>query len=252
MYDILFIDDKFEEIKDTFFALQKDHIRCFYSDGENNLPQTDKEKLPFKNLRYICLDLHLENLSISTLKSNKNTVSILASVVKSFIYEGSPNIIINTSFIEEFDAVKSDFIKYLGFDPQIRTEQKNKDNNQKYSILHNQTIKEDIKQASHQSVLRNLVIREAIEIENLILCVIEKRFVEILQNNSEETMKILRKGFHFSHKIALFNMFNSNLHVELEKLRKLRNKFAHESEPPREDLLDCLKEIEDLKQTINS
>lgn len=246
MYDVLFIDDKFEEIKDTFWALQNDHIRCFYSDGEKNLPQNNEAKLPFKNLKYICLDLHLENRSITTLKNNKNTVSILASVVRSFIDEGNTTIIINTSFIEEFDAVKNDFINYLGFTPDIKTEEKS----QKNSTLHEQEIKKDIKENSHQSILRNLVIREAIEIENLIWSIIEKRFVEIIRNNPKETIANFKKGFHFSHKITLFNMFNSNLSGELKKLRELRNKFAHNKRPPQKDLLVFLKEMEDLKQRI--
>lgn len=248
MYDVLFIDDKFEEIKDTFWALQNEHIRCFYSDGEKNLPKNNKEKLPFKNLKFICLDLHLENRGITTLKNDKNIVSTLASVVKSFIDEGSnATIIINTSFIEEFDTVKNNFIKYLGFTPDIKTEEKS----QKNSTLHKQEIKKDIKENSHQSILRNLVIREAIEIENLIFEVIKTNFSEITNKDIKKVANNFKKGFHFSHKIKLFNMFNSNLSGELKKLRELRNRFAHDTTPPVKNLLDLLEKIEELKQKIN-
>jgi DnaJ-class molecular chaperone len=44
MYDILFIDDKFKEIKETFSCLQDKHIRCFYSDGDKYLPQSGHAK----------------------------------------------------------------------------------------------------------------------------------------------------------------------------------------------------------------
>ena len=97
MYDILFVDDHFEEINDTFRTLQKEHIRCFYSDGLEHLPSNDKEKLPFKNLKYICLDLHLENRGISSF-DRKNTTSTLASVVKKITTNKDVCIIINTFF----------------------------------------------------------------------------------------------------------------------------------------------------------
>ena len=65
MYDVLFIDDKFDEIKDTYFRLKKEHIRCYYSAGyEEELP--DEEKFAFTKVRYVCLDFYLENRGINT------------------------------------------------------------------------------------------------------------------------------------------------------------------------------------------
>ncbi len=250
MYDILFIDDKFEQIKDTFWNFQNEYIRCFYSDGENNLPKNAKERLPFKNLKYISLDLHLENRGITTIK-DKNAVSTLASVVKSFIDKDSTNIhiIINTSFKDEFNESKDNFIKYLQFNPTITTEIKNSNN----SLLHKAGIKQNIINASHQPILRNLVIREAIEIENLI-------WNKLLSSNTfskhkkvECILKELNVKITFSNKIDLYNKtVNNKSKSKLKKLRKLRNYFAHKPSPPQENLLDFLQEIESLKQEINS
>ena len=248
MYDVLFIDDHFEEISDTFRTLQKEHIRCFYSDGDKYLPSSDKERLPFKNLKYICLDLHLENRGISSLNNN-NAVSTLASVVKSFTENKDICIIINTSYLEDFKKHEKDFCKYLKFTPEIKKEEKTEKNDKKFSSLHDKEIKEDIVKKSHQSVLRNLVIREAIEIENLI-------WSKILSSDAF-------KGFNendISKKLGINNLFkkiqaynlvvNKEAEEELEELRDTRNQFAHNENPPEGNLLDFLEEIEKLKQKI--
>ncbi len=251
MYDVLFIDDHFEEINDTFCALQKEHIRCFYSDGDKYLPSNDKEKLPFQNLKYICLDLHLENRGISSLE-NKNAVSTLASVVRSFTENKYVCIIINTSYLEEFEKYEDNFCKYLKFAPEIKKENKTQEDGKKFSSLHNKAIKNKIVKQSHQSVLRNLVIREAIEIENLIW---SKILLSDAFKDLGEVERILEKvdiKMNFHQKIQQYTQFvNKKIKKQLDELRKTRNQFAHNENPPEKNLLDFLEEIETLKQKIN-
>ncbi len=251
MYDVLFIDDHFEEINDTFRALQKEHIRCFYSDGDKYLPSSDKERLPFKNLKYICLDLHLENRGISSL-DNKNAVATLAGIVKSFTENKDICIIINTSHLEEFKKYEDDFCKYLKFTPEIKEEEKTEEDDKKFSSLHDKEIKEDIVKQSHQSVLRNLVIREAIEIENLIW---SKILLSDAFKDLGEVERILEKvdiKMNFHQKIKTYNQsVDKNTQKQLKTLKETRNKFAHNKNPSEKNLLDFLEEIEALKQKIN-
>ena len=245
MYDILFIDDKFKEIKETFSYLQDKHIRCFYSDGDKYLPQSGRERLPFQNLKYISLDLHLENRGITVIKDNKMALSTLSSVIKSFVNDGKDiTIIVNTSFPDEFD--ESCFFKYLEFktNPIIKKEEKSAE----VSVLHNNA--KDIVAQAHQEILRNVVIREAIEIENLIYIKVQKNFKSIalkLLNNQLDKIK----KFDFRAKIQLYELLNNNEICErLNDLRELRNKFAHGSSPPEADLLDFLEDMKKLKQRI--
>ena len=249
MYDVLFIDDHFEEINDTFCALQKEHIRCFYSDGDKYLPSNDKEKLPFQNLKYICLDLHLENRGISSLE-NKNAVSTLAAVVRSFTENKYVCIIINTSYLEEFKKYRNDFCKYLEFTPEIKEENKIENDGKKFSSLHKKEIKNKIVKQSHQSVLRNLVIREAIEIENLIWKkVLSSDYFKDL-GEVERILEQLKIKMSFHKKIQAYNLV-VNKNNKLDELRKTRNQFAHAKKPPEKNLLDFLEEIEALKRKIN-
>ncbi len=256
MYDVLFIDDHFEEINDTFRTLQKEHIRCFYSDGDKYLPSNDKEKLPFKNLKYICLDFYLENRGLSP-NHNKNTISTLAGVVKSFTENKDVRIIINTSSVKEFTEHRNDFVKYLKFEPEIIIENKEKKdkeqkNGKRFSSLHDKAIKNEIVKRSHQSVLRNLVIREAIEIENLIWSkiLLSDAFKDL--GEVEKVLEKLKIKMFFNKKIQTYNrIVNREAETELEELRDTRNKFAHNETPPEKNLLDFLEEIEALKRMIN-
>lgn len=245
MYDILFIDDNFEEIRESFSCFQEKHIRCFYSDGENHLPKNDKEKLPFKNLKFLSLDYHLENIGINDSTSEKTALSALSSVVNCFISKGqkkSCKIIINTGFESGFDV--EEFKKYIGFEIQVEITPKDKARSK---------LEEDetIARASAKNTLRNLVIREAIEIENLL-------WEEILQsdrlrnfNDVDGVLKAVNIKLSFSKKIELYEKGISNkINEKLNKFRKLRNKFAHSDNPPVEDLLVRLKKIEDLKLEI--
>jgi len=256
MYDILFIDDKFEEIKESFSFFQKKHIRCFYSDGVSPLPKNDKERLPFKNLKYISLDLHLENRGITTIKGNKNALSTLATVIKSFINDGESVIIIaNTSFPGDFD--EKAFFKYLDFQTNPKIEKKAK--NSKNSLLHQDS--DNIIQQAHQEILRSVVIREAIEVENLILEKIRERFDITCGFNFNPKLTMIKiEKFRFSKKIDLLNQVidnqslqvidNQSLISNLNKLRKKRNDFAHGNNPPEEGLLDFLEQVESLKKGI--
>ena len=274
MYDVLFIDDKFEEIKDTFFALQKEHVRCFYSDGDKYMPQTAKKRLPFKNLKYICLDFYLENLGINESSNKKTATSALANAIREFIIQNKKiTIIVNTAYSEDFENVKNDFIKYLKLKepPKIIIEsKKDNGNTAKFSILHNkESIKKDICQASHNSTLRNLVIREAINIENKIFKNIRDKFYKIANNLTTKQLEQIKK-FDFSAKITLFGLINNNKELlkKLNELRRLRNEFAHKKELSKSLLLiflekdtksdiseqcifDFLKKIKDLEEEIN-
>ena len=251
MYDVLFIDDNFEEISDTFRALQKDHIRCFYSDGDKYLPSSDKERLPFKNLKYICLDLHFENRGIFSLE-NKNAVSTLAAVVERFTKNKDVCIIINTSYLEEFKKYKDNFYKYLKFEPEIKEENKTQQAGKKFSSLHDKEIKNKIVKQSHQSVLRNLVIREAIEIENLIWSKILSSDAFKDLGKVKKVLEQLKIKMSFHKKIETYNrIVNESTKKQLEMLKERRNKFAHDENHPEKNLLDFLKEMEELKQKIN-
>lgn len=249
MYDVLFIDDKFEEIKDTFLAYQKEHIRCFYSDGYINLPENNKEKLPFKNLKYISLDIHLENRDIKTNVLNKNTASMLSSVVNSFVdkHNTDIHIIINTSFNDEFKEFKEDFIKYLKFKPKLTIRLKTKQS----SLLHIRSITNDIIDASHKAISRNLVIREAIEIENILVEKISAGFSKIAKNLSADNLKQI-EIFSFNAKINLFTIISNDkdLKNDLNTIRNLRNDFAHKPNASLGNLLTFLEQTEKLKQKI--
>jgi len=118
--------------------------------------------LPFKNLKYISLDVHLENRGNNSSTPKKTTLSTLAFVIKSFVSDGKGiTIIVNTSFPGDF--IESEFFEYLDFynKPTI----KKKEKNNLISLLNG----DDITQQAHQEILRNVIIREAIEVENLIL-----------------------------------------------------------------------------------
>jgi hypothetical protein len=95
---------------------------------------------------------------------------------------------VNTSFPDEFD--ESCFFKYLEFktNPIIKKEEKSAE----VSVLHNNA--KDIVAQAHQEILRNVVIREAIEIENLIYIKVQENFTSItpeLSNNQGKFTKIL-------------------------------------------------------------
>ena len=218
MYDVLFIDDHFNEIEETFFELKKRHIRCFYSDGEN-LPKNEKEKTLFKNVKYICLDYFLENRGINE-SSKKNAVSTLANVVESYFAKlnNEVTIIINSAQIEAFKPSLKDFKSYLVGDPQIILE----DKIEKFSILHeNEKTFNEILTSSIHFNLRNLVIRESITIENLIWDKIKGKD----KSQSDEKIK-------FHCKIELFKKnFDDTYTKKLNTLRILRNVLAHENPP---------------------
>jgi hypothetical protein len=116
------------------------------------------------------------------------------------------------------------------------------------AILYNNA--KDIVAQAHQEILRNVVIREAIEIENLIYIKVQKNFKSIalkLLNNQLDKIK----KFDFRAKIQLYELLNNNEICErLNDLRELRNKFAHGSSPPEADLLDFLEDMKKLKQRI--
>jgi len=244
MYDILFIDDKFEEIKDSFSYFQKEHIRCFYSDGESHLPKNDKARLPFKNLKYISLDVHLENRGNNSSTPKKTTLSTLASVIKSFVSDGKGiTIIVNTSFPGDF--IESEFFEYLDFNNNPTIEKKEKNN--LISLLSG----DDITQQAHQEILRNVIIREAIEVENLIYAKVRENFRSITPKLSCNKLDKIKK-FDFKAKIQLYELASNDnaLGEKLNKLRELRNKFAHGNNPPEVGLLDFLEQVESLKKGI--
>lgn len=248
MYDVLFIDDKFEEIRDTYSDFQSQHIRCFYSDGEHYLPKNDKERLPFKNLKYISLDLHLENRGITKIKDNKTALSTLVSVIQSFVSDGvNVTIIANTSFPKDFD--ENNFFKYLNFNTNPKIEKKAKNN--KKSSLH--TNMQAIAEQTCQEILRNVVIRNAIEIENIILEKVKNKFDEIACSLSNKKLEKIKK-FDFKSKINLFNLTHKDQELinKLNKLRELRNDCAHGNSPLTENLLDFLESVENLKQEVTS
>jgi hypothetical protein len=251
MYDILFIDDKFDEIKDTFTYFQKEHIRCFYSDGENYLPTTKKERLPFKNLKYISLDLHLENRGITNI-NNKTALSTLSSIIKSFI-NNNENITIIANTVDPDVFGEKDFCRYLEFSPKIEKVKKIEgDRNKNYSSLHNADIQKEISRYSHKEILRNVVIREAIEVENAIFRKIQQELKNIVNKLSNTKLDKIKK-FDFKAKIILHKLAtqDDSLETKLDDLRELRNKFAHSDNPPPQNLLDFLNEIENLKTEIN-
>lgn len=233
--------------RNTYSDFQGKHIRCFYSDGENNLPEKEIDQLPFKNLKYISLDLHLENRGINTVKNNSTALSTLASVIKRFIKNGKDvTIIANTSFPDEFN--EKDFCKYLKFDVNPKIEKKEKKD--EISLLH--TNSDNITNRAHKEILRNVVIREAIEIENLIYTKVQTNFESVISNLSHTSLNAIKK-FNFSAKIELYNLaFNNiSLHEELTQLRKWRNNFAHDSNSQQDlILLDFLKQAEDIKDKL--
>ena len=92
---------------------------------------------------------------------------------------------------------------------------------------------EGIFKASIQNNLRNIVIRESIDIENLIWNKIKSK-----NSNLEQLLKVLptNKNPTFNTKIELFEFYFKQLEnietitSKLHGLRELRNEFAHETE----------------------
>lgn len=247
MYDILFIDDNFEEIKESFSYFQEKHVRCFYSDGENYLPKNDKEKLPFKNLKFLSLDYHLENIGINNSTPEKIALSALSSVVKCFISEKqkkSCKIIINTGFESGFDIQK--FISYIGFKIEVTIISKDE---ARSKLEEDGTIYFD----SVKNTLRNLVIREAIEIENLIYEKVQENFESIIPQLTDAQLNRIKK-FDFKAKIQLYKLAlkDDDLNTKLNDLRKNRNHFAHDNNLQQTgvNLLDFLGQVEDIKSEI--
>ena len=256
MYDIVFIDDKFDEIKETYLTTQKDGIRCYYSDGEDGLPK-EEEKLKFQYIKAICLDFHLENIGINQITNNNNTAySTLANIIKSFVggeRENYPEIFINTAFNDDFDEDK--LKKYLKSKKiSIKTIGKG-GKDKKFSELHENEKYEEIKKQAQQSVLRSLVISEAINIENEIWDIIKKRFPD--KEINEKIIKEFQQNIKFSNKIKLYKLLVKKDIQCLDKLRKKRNHFAHDNdqELPIDNsqkltITSFLKEIEKIRKEI--
>ena len=250
MYDVIFIDDKFEEIEHTFLSLKSEHIRCFYSDGLKNLPKEEKEKRPFKNVRYFCLDFYLENRGIEKGKE-KTAASSLAGAVKSFICENAenmPTIIVNTGFVERFKKIEEEFKTYLGnANLKIITEKKAEEDGKKFSILHQtKTIKNEILKSSLINSLRNLIMRETIEVENLVWDKCCERLD--LKNENRKLKKFLGRELDFSKKIKILcegRKDLDDLKKKLENLREERNQFAHNK-------LDKIEVMTNKRKIINS
>jgi hypothetical protein len=94
------------------------------------------------------------------------------------------------------------------------------------------------------------LLREAIEIENLIYIKVQENFTSITPELSNNQLDKIKK-FDFWAKIQLYKLLNNNEICEkLNDLRGLRNKFAHGSSPPETDLLDFLEDMKKLKQRI--
>ncbi len=248
MYDVLFIDDKFEEVQETFLTLKESHIRCFYTDADpekDGIFPLERDKLLFKNVKYICLDLFLANRGIDESHLNKNAVSTLANVVKKFTINKDYKIIIASAHIEDFKKYEDDFKEYIG-DVEVITEEKDADaSGKRFSILHkNEPIFKEILQNSIQNNLRNLIIKEAIEIENSIW---EKINNEDCQLKGLLEYLPTRSNPNFGTKIELFNFYfvkdNKNITIEnLHTFRNLRNDAAHKD--------DSGKLIKDVKKFV--
>ena len=127
-------------------------------------------------------------------------------------------------FSEEFTEHRNDFVKYLEFEPKIIIENKEEKDNKKFSSLHDKEIKNEIVKQSHQSVLRNLVICEAIEIETLIW---SKFLSSDACKDVGEVNKILEKldiEIRFYKKMQAYNLVvNKSTKKQLEELAKVRN-----------------------------
>ncbi len=242
MYDVLLIDDKFEEIKETFLKLKKHHIRCFYSDGsEENLPK-GKEKYLFHNIQYICLDFFLENRGIDESNINNTSVATLANIVRKFIDKNSPiaKIIIDSAHLDVFKNYENQFRKYLDMEHITIIKEAKKpidiSSNQepRFSILHkDQKIINEILKNFIDNNLRSLVIRESIEIENLIwnetknACDGLEDLLGILPTKKDPTFetKIKLYGHYFGDKSCI-----ESIRCQLDALRKFRNHLAHKAE----------------------
>ena len=213
MYDVLFIDDRFEEIQDTFLSLKNNHVRCYYSNGDHDSMPDAKEKLLFKNLKYICLDYFLENRGITeATANNKNAVSTLAGVVKQFTDNFTTmQIIVNSSHIKDFEKHEQDFKSYLGSETiQVRKEPKD---TKKFSTLHEREVQQIILDASIIQSLRNIVIREAITIENIIW-----KKIKDVDKNLPDLLTVLptKNNPSFSAKINLLGHY-CNISDSLKK-----------------------------------
>ena len=242
MYDILFIDDKFDEIQEIFFKLQRENIRCYFWDADEKKEPQDKTL--FYNLSFICLDFFLENRGIRAGISEDITYSALARLIEPFL-EINPKIeiIVNTSFLKEFNQSK--LKKYLG-NSNEKIGNNNEKSNLKEYLDKNNEIKisfeekkekfselenhyEKIKKTSIPFVFRSLFLEQAIYIENLIYKKIKAYFKSKNQLERKEIETLLKNSqLDFNEKINIFNLLSkNNFKDDLNKLRKNRNTFAH-------------------------
>ncbi len=242
MYDIVFIDDKFEEIKKVFLDIQKE-ARCYYTDGYS-LPEND-EFLFFRNLQFICIDVMLENLGI---KNINQAYPAMAEIIKSFNPNKDTKIIINTFHHESFK--KEELIKLLPDNYSSLAfiiESKDED---KYSTLIKSIA--DIKNKSKSSFTRSFVIEESINIENILWDKVCNNMKTLVNNgNYENFEKIAKKQFYFANKINLYNLLDNSICKELRRIKEIRNDCAHEEGVNKNHLQDFYDLLKTVLQKFN-
>lgn len=243
MYDVLFIDDNFEEIKDIYLDIQMSG-RCYYCNGIN-LP-SENEQILFRNLKYICLDLRLDNVISGNFILNKSNYSLLVGILRKFNPPKTTNIIINSGELETFNC--DDFKKYLneGFqDMTVFVEEKEEHDDIKFSLL--KMKKDEIIKNSKKAFLRNTIIETTVNIENLLWDRIKIKInTQISKKNLDSIFYKHFKSARFCDKIILHDIFDNNLTKDLDQLRKIRNDQAHGMKP----LTITEKELFDLMDKL--
>lgn len=225
MFNVLFIDDNFNEIRDVYFKIQEVG-RCFYCDGENT--PSEGHNFFFRKLEYICLDLRLDNVMSGNFVLNKSNYSLLINILKKFNPPSTAKIIINSAELKNFEI--SDFKRYLNSNYQsmeVLVEAKDKE---KFTTLANYIKVVD--ETSRKYFLRNIIIETAIEIENLLWEKIKNKLItQISKKNLDSIFRGHFKNVNFYDKIILHDVFDELLTDDLHQLRKIRNDQAHYLKP---------------------
>lgn len=223
LYDILFIDDDFDEQSDAipwgnnaqklFLEFVRDNLRATYTSGELD----DLEKLESKDLsciKYIFCDLHL--LSIN---ENDSYKQINSKLLRIFEYlEQKIKLTKITLFLN------STYISSYGEEGEKHLEQELKKLKIEYKLKTVGT-KNKLSKGNKEELLKNhldihtksLLINKALEIESI--------FDEKLKLSSTSKEKV-----SFQNKYLVFqSQFNldKNAKCEIQLLQAIRNKLAH-------------------------
>jgi len=217
LYDILFIDDDFENQSNSqeweknaqklFLDFVRQNLRVTYTTGELE----DLKKLKSKDLsciQYIFCDLHLIGIS-GNRSTNKDIASKLLGIFKELapqIKSEKITVLINSQFRKDWD-------------PRFT---ENIDDRYKFELIENKNVIPDknIQELLRQNLethLKSIIINKAIEVERIFdkKLSIDKKFVDVI--TFENKNKKFLKKFTFDRKIKR----------QISLLQQIRNKVAH-------------------------